>query len=142
MKTNAEATTETATVAKKGAKTALRTTTASKKASPKKDAPKAKKSAKKAPAQKAVVAAKASAPATPKEPKKENAAPREGSKKQIVLDLLTRKDGATMAELAKATGWQNHSIRGFISGTLTKKMHLQVASVKNDAGERSYHIEQ
>jgi hypothetical protein len=41
----------------------------------------------------------------------------------------------------KATGWQAHSVRGFISGTLGKKMDLPVASGKNEAGERSYRIE-
>jgi hypothetical protein len=65
---------------------------------------------------------------------------REGSKKAIVLELLRRKDGATLAEIAKATDWQNHSIRGFISGTLTKKMGLTVESAKNVAGERHYKI--
>ena len=65
---------------------------------------------------------------------------REGSKKAIVLDLLRRKGGATLAEIAKATDWQNHSIRGFISGTLGKKMGLTVESSKNDGGERSYKI--
>ena len=74
--------------------------------------------------------------------KAKDAAPeaREGSKKSIVLDLLRRKGGATLAEIAKATDWQNHSIRGFISGTLGKKMGLTVESTKNDAGERSYKI--
>jgi hypothetical protein len=46
--------------------------------------------------------------------------------------------GATMAEIAKATDWRNHSIRGFISGNLTKKMGLTVESGKNDSGERTY----
>jgi hypothetical protein len=53
---------------------------------------------------------------------------------------MRRKDGATMAEIAKATDWQNHSIRGFISGTLTKKMGLTVESTKNLAGERTYRV--
>ena len=40
----------------------------------------------------------------------------------------------------KATGWQAHSVRGFISGTLGKKMGLKVASAKAEDGERSYSI--
>lgn len=65
---------------------------------------------------------------------KEAKLPREFSKKNIVLDLLRRPKGATMAEIAKATDWQNHSIRGFISGNLTKKMGLTVESTENEAG--------
>ena len=71
---------------------------------------------------------------------REAVVPREFSKKAIVLDLLRRPKGATMAEIAKATDWQKHSIRGFISGNLTKKMGLTVASSKNEAGERTYQI--
>ncbi len=63
-----------------------------------------------------------------------------GTKKAIVLELLRRKQGATTAEIAKATNWQNHSIRGFISGSVTKKMGLAVESSKNEAGERTYRI--
>ncbi len=66
--------------------------------------------------------------------------PREFRKKQIVLDLPRRKNGSTMGEIAKATGWQSHSIRGFISGTVGKNMALAVESTKNDAGERTYRI--
>jgi hypothetical protein len=102
-------------------------------------------------ASKATAPKKAAKPANEKEsktagkPAKKNAkgsasVPREFSKKAIVLDLLRRKDGATMAEIAKATDWQNHSIRGFISGNLTKKMGLVVESAKNEAGERTYRI--
>jgi transglutaminase/protease-like cytokinesis protein 3 len=65
---------------------------------------------------------------------------REGSKTAMVLELLRRKEGATTAEIAKATQWQDHSIRGFISGTVTKKMGLTVESTKNGAGERTYRI--
>ena len=53
---------------------------------------------------------------------------------------MSRKEGATLAEIAKATDWQNHSIRGFISGTLTKKMNLTVESMKNVDNERTYRI--
>ena len=66
--------------------------------------------------------------------------PREFSKKAIVLELLRRKEGAPLAEIAKATDWQHHSIRGFISGTITKKMGLNIESSKNEGGERTYKV--
>ena len=65
---------------------------------------------------------------------------REGSKAEAVLELLRRKDGATTAEIAKATGWQNHTIRAFVSAHVAKKMGLGVESAKNEAGERFYRI--
>jgi uncharacterized protein DUF3489 len=66
---------------------------------------------------------------------------REGSKSTTILDLLKRKDGATLKELMKVTGWQAHSVRGFLSGTVGKKMGLSVTSVKGQDGERTYSIE-
>jgi hypothetical protein len=54
--------------------------------------------------------------------------------------MLKRPGGATAKELLKATGWQPHSLRGFISGTLGKKMGLTVASTKGEDGERSYSV--
>ena len=65
---------------------------------------------------------------------------RDGSKKSAVIELLRRKDGATAAEIAKVTKWQAHSIRGFISGTISKKMKLAVESVRNEQGERVYRV--
>jgi len=62
------------------------------------------------------------------------------TKKAIVLALLRRKEGATTTEIAKATDWQSHTIRGFISGMITKKMGLAVESAKNEAGEGRYRI--
>jgi hypothetical protein len=63
---------------------------------------------------------------------------REGSKKAIVLELIRRADGASLKEIAAATDWQSHSIRGFISGSLGKKMGLTVESFKRENGERAY----
>ena len=62
------------------------------------------------------------------------------SKAAIVLELMKRKEGATLAEIAKATDWQNHSIRGFLSAQVGKKMGLKVESAKQDGGDRSYRI--
>jgi len=66
------------------------------------------------------------------------AAARDGSKKAEVLGLLQRKGGATLAQIMKATGWQAHSVRGFISGALGKKMGLTVNSERREDGERVY----
>ena len=66
---------------------------------------------------------------------------RDGSKASKVLDLLKRPDGATAKELMKATGWQPHSIRGFLSGTVSKKMGLAVTSTKGEDGERTYSVQ-
>jgi len=57
-----------------------------------------------------------------------------------VLDLLKRSGGATLKEIMKATGWQAHSVRGFLSSTLRKKMKLMVTSTKAEDGERSYSV--
>src|SRR5262249_44659063 len=64
----------------------------------------------------------------------------DGSKKAEVLGLLQRKGGATLQQIMDATGWQAHSVRGFISGALGKKMGLTVKSAKRDNGERVYSI--
>jgi hypothetical protein len=63
-----------------------------------------------------------------------------GTKTTKVLALLQRRGGATMKELMKATGWLPHSVRGFISGTVGKKMGLTVESTKAKDGERSYSV--
>jgi hypothetical protein len=63
---------------------------------------------------------------------------REGSKKAIVLELIRRPDGASLKEIQDATEWQSHSVRGFISGSLGKKMGLIIESFKRADGERAY----
>jgi hypothetical protein len=64
---------------------------------------------------------------------------RQGSKTAKVVDLLKRSGGATLKEIMRASGWQAHSVRGFISGHLGKKMGLSVRSFKRD-GERVYSL--
>ncbi|HWR52217.1 MAG TPA: DUF3489 domain-containing protein [Bryobacteraceae bacterium] len=66
---------------------------------------------------------------------------RDGSKKSAVLALMRRRNGASLKELMDATGWQAHSVRGFISGSLGKKMGLAVESIKGNDGERTYRVE-
>ena len=82
------------------------------------------------------------AKAAKKAPKaaKQAGAARDGSKAATVLDLLKRPEGATLAELMKATAWQAHSVRGFLSGTVGMKLGLAVTSAKGEDGERTYSV--
>ena len=65
---------------------------------------------------------------------------RTGSKAAKVLELLRRPDGASLREIMKSTGWQAHSVRGFLSGTVSKRMGLNLVSAKSDDGERRYSL--
>ena len=58
------------------------------------------------------------------------------------LELLTAPDGATIDELQSATGWQAHSVRGFLAGTVKKKLGLILDSNKAEDGVRRYRIVQ
>ena len=80
------------------------------------------------------------APKSANKASREKGATREGSKTAKVLDLLKQPKGVTAKELMKATGWQAHSVRGFLSGTVGKKMGLAVMSTKGEDGKRSYAI--
>jgi hypothetical protein len=66
-------------------------------------------------------------------------APRAGSKQVHVIGLLERPEGATVAEVMTATGWQPHTVRGIVFGTLKKKLGLTVVSAKEERG-RVYRI--
>jgi len=66
-------------------------------------------------------------------------APRASSKIGTLIELLRGKKGASIDQLVKATGWQAHSVRGALSGTIKKKMGLKVLSEKNEQG-RIYRV--
>jgi hypothetical protein len=123
MKTE-DTTDKAATAAEQGANVAPEKPASKKGATKKKGAPNAKRGAK---------------PKTPaKAPAKKSASER-SNKKAEVIALMKRAKGVTLAEIVEATGWQKHTIRGFVS-ILGSKGGEKVESTKNAAGERSYHI--
>ena len=63
-----------------------------------------------------------------------------GSKQNLVLTLLRRQSGVSIDDIVSETHWQPHSVRGFVSGTVGKKMGLAVSSTKGEDGERSYAV--
>jgi Protein of unknown function (DUF3489) len=62
-----------------------------------------------------------------------------GSKKAEVIALLRRAKGVTLPEIQKLTGWQKHTVRGFVS-LLGSNSGLKIISTRNDAGERTYRV--
>ena len=82
-------------------------------------------------------AAKASPQAIPNpdQPKKDD----RGSKQSRVIAMLQSPTGATIAAMMKATGWQQHSVRGFLAGVVRKRLKLKLGSKKVD-GNRVYQI--
>ena len=57
-----------------------------------------------------------------------------------LLQLLSRPDGANIEDMMQATGWQQHSVRGFLAGTVKKKMGLALTSSKSEGDVRRYRI--
>ena len=74
-------------------------------------------------------------------PSQNTALTRRRGKTGRVLELLQRPGGATLKQLIAATQWQAHSVRGFLSGALKKKMGLKIVSTKGAAGVGSYSIQ-
>ena len=66
--------------------------------------------------------------------------PRPGTRTPKILRLLKRPNGASLRELTKATGWQPHSVRGFLSGAVKAKMRLKLTSLQREDGERAYRL--
>ena len=67
-------------------------------------------------------------------------APERSTKLQQCLSLLNTAEGATIDELQSATGWQAHSVRGFLAETVKKKLGLILNSKKAEDGVRRYHV--
>ena len=66
--------------------------------------------------------------------------PEDASKQDRMIALLKRDDGATIDELIGATNWQKHSVRGFLSATVRKKLSLPLMTELRTTGERVYRI--
>ena len=66
---------------------------------------------------------------------------REGTKQALVLEMLRRPEGATIAEIAEASGWLSHTIRGMIAGALRKKLRLEINSSKDAGRGRVYKLD-
>ena len=62
------------------------------------------------------------------------------TKQATLIDMLKRDEGATIAQITEAIGWQPHTIRGAISGALRKKLGLTVTSTRFETGERIYRV--
>ncbi len=65
---------------------------------------------------------------------------RKKSKKEVCLALLRRPKGASLAELQEALGWQAHSVRGFLSGTIKKRPGIDLRSEAVEGRPRRYRI--
>ena len=66
---------------------------------------------------------------------------RADSKQALVIGLLQRPEGTTIAQIMQATGWQQHTVRGTLAGTLKKRLGLTITSSKEAGGQRVYRIE-
>lgn len=77
--------------------------------------------------------------AVPRLAKLSKVAPATSSKLATVIQMLKRPSGTTINDLSTATGWQTHSVRGLLSGTIKKKLGLKLTSEKME-GVRSYRI--
>lgn len=79
-------------------------------------------------------------PATPATPAQGRKA-REGTKQALIIAMLGRPEGASIAEIAEASGWLHHTIRGMIAGSLKKKLGLKISSRKDAERGRVYKLD-
>ena len=95
------------------------------------------KTAKKRPSVSSATRAPAARPLTPSDPDAQKSGP--GSKQSRIIAMLRSPGGTTIAAMTKATGWQQHSVRGFLAGVVRKRLKLKLGSAKVD-GNRVYRI--
>lgn len=74
------------------------------------------------------------------QPPKQQQTPRV-TKQSTVIAMLQRPEGATIAQICTATGWQAHTVRGTFAGAFKKKLGLQITSQKVQGSERVYHLQ-
>ena len=65
---------------------------------------------------------------------------RESTKQAVLIELLSRAEGATLPQMTDATGWQVHTVRGAMAGALKKKLGLEITSEKQTGTDRVYRI--
>ncbi len=65
---------------------------------------------------------------------------RDNSKQAQVIAMLKRPEGATIAQICEATGWQQHTVRGTFAGAFKKKLGLDITSTKDQGADRVYRI--
>ncbi|WP_333500979.1 DUF3489 domain-containing protein [Kluyvera genomosp. 2] len=65
---------------------------------------------------------------------------RENTKQAKIIAMLQRPEGATISQIAEATGWQPHTVRGTFAGAFKKKLGLTLSSSKEDHGQRVYRV--
>ena len=95
------------------------------------------KTAKKRPSASSATRAPAAKPSIPSGPDAQKSDP--GSKQSRIIAMLRSPSGTTIAAMMKATGWQQHSVRGFLAGIVRTRLKLKLGSKKVD-GNRVYRI--
>ena len=66
---------------------------------------------------------------------------RDNSKQAQVIAMLKRPEGATIAQICEATGWQQHTVRGTFAGAFKKKLGLEITSIKEPGQDRIYRVD-
>ena len=79
-------------------------------------------------------------PREPRQPGRSSQGRRENTKEALVIAILRRPEGGTIAQIMAATGWRAHTVRGFFAAALKKRHGLAVTSKKPQGGERIYRL--